>query len=79
MLRLERKLARQKKDSKRRELTRMRKAKVMARLVDRRRDWVEKNTTWLVQNYDIIFVERLNIKAMTKTGNDHRFLPRLDH
>jgi len=76
VLRLERKLARQKKDSKRRELTRMRKAKVMARLVDRRRDWVEKNTTWLVQNYDIIFVERLNIKATTKTVEPR---PDLDH
>ena len=50
--RLERKLSRQQKGSNRRARTKLRIAKLSAKEVDRRKDWIEKTTTQLVQNYD---------------------------
>jgi IS605 OrfB family transposase len=68
LLRLERRLARQQKGSKRREKTRCQKAKVSATLVNRRREWVEQSTTWLVREYDVIVVEDLRITNMVRSA-----------
>ncbi len=66
--RLERHLARQQKDSKRRERTRSRKARLTATLVDRRRAWIEETTTQMVRDYDVIVVEDLRIANMTRSA-----------
>jgi transposase len=39
-----------------------------AREVDRRKDWVEKTSTDLARRFDVIRVENLNIKAMTRSA-----------
>lgn len=75
VLRLERHLARQQKGSRRRERTKRAKAKTMARFVDRRRDWIEKSTSALVRDHDIIVVERLDVIAMTASARGSRELP----
>ncbi len=66
--RLERKLARQKKGSKRREQTKRQIAGLSAREADRRKDWIEKTTTDLVREYDVICIEDLKVKNMVHTA-----------
>jgi putative transposase len=39
-----------------------------AKEVDRRKDWVEKTTTGLATGFDVIRVENLNVKGMTRTA-----------
>lgn len=43
-------------------------ARLKAREVDRRKDWVEQLTTGLAREYDVIRVEGLNIKTMTRSA-----------
>ena len=66
--RLQRKLARQTKGSNRRQATKLQIAKISTREKDRRKDWIEKATTELVRNYDLIVVEDLKVKNMTKSA-----------
>ena len=66
--RLQRKLARQKKGSKRRERTKRQIARLLAREVDRRKDWIEKTTTALVRDYDLICIEDLKVKNMVRSA-----------
>ncbi len=66
--RLQRKLARQTKGSKRRNQTKLAIAKISTREKDRRKDWIEKATTKLVRNYDLIAIEDLKIKNMTRSA-----------
>ncbi|KJF17502.1 RNA-guided endonuclease InsQ/TnpB family protein [Acidithrix ferrooxidans] len=66
--RLQRKLARQSKGSNRRKATKLAIAKLSAREVDRRKDWIEKTTTKLTHDYDTIVIEDLKIKNMTKSA-----------
>ncbi|MDE2096408.1 MAG: transposase [Patescibacteria group bacterium] len=66
--RLQRKLARQEKGSKRRARTRHQIAVLSARETDRRKDWIEKTTTDLVRGYDIICVEDLAVKNMVRSA-----------
>ncbi|MHB1903771.1 MAG: RNA-guided endonuclease InsQ/TnpB family protein [Ferrimicrobium sp.] len=66
--RLQRKLARQVKGSKRRSRTKLAIAKLSAKESDRRKDWIEKTTTELVRNYDLIMLEDLKIKNMTRSA-----------
>ena len=66
--RLQRKLSRQKKGSNRRTRTKLQVAKLSAREVDRRRDWIEKTTTSLVRDYDIIAIEDLKVKNMVRSA-----------
>ena len=66
--RLQRKLARQVKGSKRRSQTKLAIAKLSAKESDRRKDWIEKATTELVRNYDLIVLEDLKIKNMTRSA-----------
>ncbi len=64
--RLRAQMSRQKKGSARRRRTKAALAKVHARIADRRRDWVEKTTTRLVKDYDLIVLEDLRTKDMLK-------------
>ena len=63
---LQRRLARQRKGSRRREKTRQALARIAARTADRRKDWAEKTSTRLVREHDVIVLEKLNIKGMTR-------------
>jgi len=62
--RLERREARQRKGSNRRERTRVSIARLHARNADRRRDWVEKLSTQLVLENDLIVLEDLQVRGM---------------
>ena len=80
--RLQQQLARQKKGSKRRAKTKLQIAKTHARISDRRKDWVEKVTSRLVDEYDVLVVEDLKVKNMVKSPqakpdpeNPGHFLP----
>lgn len=64
--RLQRELARRKRASKRREKTRLRLARQHNRVANQRKDWLHKITTYLVRKYDVISLEDLNVRGMTK-------------
>ena len=66
--RLQRKLARQVKGSNRRNQPKLAIAKLSAKESDRRKDWIEKTTTELVRNYDLIVLEDLKVKNMTRSA-----------
>ena len=66
--RLERKLARQQKGSKRRERTKHQIARLAAKEADRRKDFIEKSTTALVRDYDVVCVEDLLVKNMLRSA-----------
>jgi putative transposase len=61
-------LARAKRGSRRRQVTRRAVAKLKARERDRRRDWVEKTSTDLARRFDVIRVEDLDVRAMTRSA-----------
>ena len=65
---MQRKLARGAKGSNRRKSTKAALAKLSAKEKDRRKDWIEKTTTDLVRNYDLIALENLKVKNMTKSA-----------
>ena len=64
--RLQRELARRQRASKRRERTRLRLAWQHAKVANQRKDWLHKITTYLVRNNDVIALEDLNVRGMTK-------------
>jgi putative transposase len=68
LLRLERMLARAKRGSNRRKHVRLDLARLKARETDRRKDWAEKTSTHLARRFDIIRVENLDIKNMTRSA-----------
>lgn len=55
-------------DSKRRAALRLAIAKLKAREVDRRKDWVEKLSTQLAREFDVIGIEDLKVKQMSKSA-----------
>jgi putative transposase len=65
---LQQRLARCKRGSRRREETKRAVARLKARERDRRKDWVEKTTTDLAQRFDVIRVEALDVRAMTRSS-----------
>jgi putative transposase len=65
---LQQRLARGKRGSNRRERTKRAIAKLKARETDRRKDWVEKATTDLARRFDVIRVEDLKVRAMTRSA-----------
>lgn len=67
--RLQRKLAKQKKGSKKRARTKLQINKLSARQADRRKDWIEVTTTALIQDYDFIAIEDLQIKNMVRSAS----------
>lgn len=68
LLRLQRRLARAERGSRRRQKVKMRIARLRAREKDRRKDWVEKTSTELARGFDLIRVERLCVRTMTRSG-----------
>jgi len=66
--RLQRKLARQEKGSKRRTKTKTAIARLKTREADRRRDFIEQITTILVRDFDLIAVEDLAVKHMARSA-----------
>jgi transposase len=68
MRRLERRLARTRRGSNRRGRVRLAIARLKARETDRRKDWAEKASTSLVRRFDLIRVEDLRIKNMTRSA-----------
>jgi putative transposase len=65
---LQQRLARCKRGSRRRAKTKRAIAKLKARDRDRRKDWVEKTTTDLARRFDVIRVEDLDVRAMTRSA-----------
>ena len=71
LLRLQRQLARRQKNSNptsRRNRTKRAIARLRARETDRAKDWVEKTTTALVVHYDLIAIEALRVRSMTRSA-----------
>jgi putative transposase len=66
---LERRKARQRTGSRRRERTKLAIARLKAKDTDRRRDWIEKLSTDLARRFDLICVEDLDVLAMTRTAS----------
>jgi putative transposase len=66
---LERRLARAKPGSNRRRRVRLAVARLRAREADRRRDWIEKTSTDLARRFDLICVEDLDMRAMTRSAS----------
>src|SRR5487761_1207351 len=66
--RLQRKLARQEKGSKRRAGTKTSIARLKATETDRRRDFIEQTTTALVRAFDLIAVEDLAVRNMVRSA-----------
>ena len=65
---LQQRLARAKRGSNRREQTKRAIAKLKARERDRRKEWVEKTTTDLARRFDVIRLEALDVRAMTRSA-----------
>lgn len=63
---LQRKLARQPKDSKRRNVTRIRIAKLHNRIADTRKDFLHKLSTKIVNENQVIVLEDLNVSGLVK-------------
>ncbi|MFI0368917.1 RNA-guided endonuclease InsQ/TnpB family protein [Actinomadura sp. 1N219] len=66
--RLLRRLARARRGSNRRARLKAAIARLKAREADRRKDWVEKTSTDLARRFDLIAVEDLNVRAMTRSA-----------
>ncbi len=65
---LQRKLSRARHGSRRRAKVKLAIARLRAREADRRKDWVEKTSTDLARRFDVIAVEDLNIRGMTRSA-----------
>ncbi|MFF4239865.1 RNA-guided endonuclease InsQ/TnpB family protein [Actinomadura geliboluensis] len=66
--RLLRRLARARRGSNRRARVKAAIARLRARETDRRKDWVEKTSTDLARRFDVIAVEDLNVRGMTRSA-----------
>jgi putative transposase len=75
MRRLERKLAGAKRGSKRRMRIKRTISRLRARERDRRKDWAEKASTNIARRFDVIRVEDLRIKNMTRSAKGTRENP----
>ena len=75
LVRLQRKLARAKRGSNRRASTRHAIARLRAREADTRKDWAEKTSTDLARRFDLIRVEDLKIRNMTRSARGSRERP----
>jgi putative transposase len=65
---LQQRLARANRGSHRRARTKLAIANLRAREADRRKDWVEKVTTDHARRFDVIRVEALDVRAMTRSA-----------
>jgi putative transposase len=75
MRRLERKLARARRGSNRRKRVRLAIARLHARETDRRKDWAEKASTDIASRFDLIRIEDLQIRNMTRSARGTRENP----
>ncbi|GAB3261675.1 RNA-guided endonuclease InsQ/TnpB family protein [Kineosporia babensis] len=75
LLRLQRCLSRARKGSGRRERVKRQIARLRAREADRRKDWAEKASTGLARRFDVIGVEALNVRAMTRSARGTEATP----
>ena len=66
LAKLQRNLSRKQKDSKNREKARVKLARFEKHIADSRKDYIEKETLRLVQTYDVIGIEDLNLQGMMK-------------
>jgi putative transposase len=66
--RLQRKLARAKRGSSRRAIVKLAVARLKAREADIRKDWTEKTSTDVARRFDLIRVEDLQLKNMTRSA-----------
>lgn len=66
LTKLQRRLTRKQKGSKNREKARIKVARMERYIAECRNDWIEKESLRLVQNYQVIGIEDLNIKGMMK-------------
>ncbi|MBR7063526.1 MAG: IS200/IS605 family element transposase accessory protein TnpB [Clostridia bacterium] len=64
--RLQRQMSRKQKGSKNREKARIRLARQQEKIADQRRDDIQKATTYLVREYDVICIENLKTKGMMR-------------
>jgi putative transposase len=76
--RLQRRLARAKRGSNRRARVKHAIARLRARETDRRKDWAEKTSTDIARRFDLIRVENLQIKDMTRSAKGTRENPGLN-
>ena len=65
---LQQRVARGNSGSNRREKSKRAVAKLKARETDRRKDWVEQTTTDLARRFDVIRVEALDVRTMTRSA-----------
>jgi len=68
LVRLQRRLAKAKRGSNHRARLKGQIAKLRAREKDRRKDWAEKTSTDLARQFDVIGVEDLKVRGMTKSA-----------
>jgi putative transposase len=73
--RLQRKLARAKRTSNRRALVKLGIARLRARATDRRKDWIERASTDIARRFDVIRVEDLRIRNMTRSARGSAVSP----
>ena len=73
--RMQRRLARAKRGSNRRGRVRHAIARLRARETDRRKDWAEKVSTDIARRFDVIRVEDLQIRNMTRSARGTRENP----
>ncbi len=66
--RLQRCLSRTKRGSTRRAKLKVRLARLNARNADARKDWAEKASTEIARGYDLIRIEDLNVRSMTRSA-----------
>ncbi|HEX7160716.1 MAG TPA: transposase [Trebonia sp.] len=66
--RLERKLAKAKRGSRRRDTVKSSAARLKARERDRCKDWYEKTSTDIARRFDVIRVEDLNVRGMMRSA-----------
>jgi putative transposase len=67
-LRLQRRLARAARGSNRRRKVKALIGQLKSRAGDRRKDWAQKTSTDLPAGFDVIRLENLNVKAMTRSA-----------
>lgn len=72
LAKLQRSLSRKQKGSKNREKARVKLARFEKHIADSRRDYIEKETLRLVQTYDVIGIEDLNLQGMMKFSHNAR-------
>lgn len=64
--RCQKELSRKQKGSQNWEKARLKLSRAYARYTDTKRDWLHKTTTYLVDTYDVICIEDLNVSGMTR-------------